>query len=324
MIGAVLVTYGDRRHTLKPVLDQIIKFSEITAIQIICNNVQYDFQDFIGQFNTDKIKYLLLPNNTGSAGGFNIGIKEIEKKKDVKYVWLLDDDTLPSANIPQLFLSNIHDDIALLPLRYDRKYLKKASEGYPVKFLFPAKNSFVGFHFLIFIQKKIFDLSGKKTKNNKRIQIPMAPYGGLFFAKSMINKIGYPNENFFLYADDFEYTYRITNAGGSIFLMADAEVEDLDKTWIYNTKSELPAMKYFNQNDYRSWLSIRNNVYFSSYHLKSNSFMFEFNKFIYMVYLGLLSIVFNKRKQFRIFKKMVNAGLNADFNNVAILNSDND
>ncbi len=84
MIGAVLVTYGDRRHTLKPVLDQIIKFSEITAIQIICNNVQYDFQDFIGQFNTDKIKYLLLPNNTGSAGGFNIGIKEIEKKKRCK------------------------------------------------------------------------------------------------------------------------------------------------------------------------------------------------------------------------------------------------
>ena len=56
------------------------------------------------------------------------------------------------------------------------------------------------------------------------------PYGGLFFHRSIIDIIGLPDTNYFLYGDDFDFSYRITKKGGKIFLVTQSVIEDLEKS----------------------------------------------------------------------------------------------
>ena len=114
-----------------------------------------------------------------------------------------------------------------------------------LRILLGRVNGFIGFHIFDFHSKIIRFLkkvSLKKNVNQYMSEIadkctcdknwgtvPVAPYGGLFFHKKLIDIIGYPMEDLFLYQDDFEYTYRITKNGGKIYLILNSTVKDLEK-----------------------------------------------------------------------------------------------
>ncbi len=54
----------------------------------------------------------------------------------------------------------------------------------------------------------------------------------------VIQEVGFPNEAFYVYADDHEWTLRTTKSGFNIFLCSESILEDIDWTWINrNAKS---------------------------------------------------------------------------------------
>jgi hypothetical protein len=56
----------------------------------------------------------------------------------------------------------------------------------------------------------------------------------LFIHKNLIDNIGFPNEKFYLYGDDTEWTYRITKGGGKIYLILESIIVDLEPFWGIN------------------------------------------------------------------------------------------
>ncbi|WP_204327509.1 hypothetical protein, partial [Stenotrophomonas maltophilia] len=60
---------------------------------------------------------------------------------------------------------------------------------------------------------------------------PIAPYGGLLIPRCLLDKIGLPLEDMFLYIDDIEFSYRITSGGGNIFIVPDSKILDIDQSW---------------------------------------------------------------------------------------------
>ncbi len=61
---------------------------------------------------------------------------------------------------------------------------------------------------------------------------------GLFFHKDLIEKIGLPDESYFLYVDDFDFTYRITKAGGEIWMVTNSHLHDLESSFYLPGKKE--------------------------------------------------------------------------------------
>ncbi|SFR14229.1 glycosyltransferase [Desulfoscipio geothermicus] len=315
-VCAVILTYGERKYLLEQVIDSLMRqtypLNKIIIVDNAADKKTGEFLSNLARFNS-KISIIYLNENTGSAKGYKIGIKEACKIA-CDYVWLLDDDNMPEDNALEelicawdaLHVNSLNTITALLSLRLDRKQYVKVAEGGSVKKYFGKQNSFLGFHLVDIPSKLINKIAVSFQKSNvkqvqlaninlKNVDVPYAPYGGLFLHKNIIDYIGYPDENFYLYSDDHDFTYRITQLGGRIALIPSSKIIDIDKSWHIERGNKLSFIPQFikkiNENNmFRIYYSIRNRIYFEKNNVVNNLFIYYLNTFIYSFWVSLVSI----------------------------------
>jgi len=294
-VTAVTVTYGNRFEYLKQVLDALV-FLKIDSICVVLNGINKDVFHKIKRFKKyEFIHFLDLKENTGSANGFAEGIKlatEIEND----FIWLLDDDNLPQEKALitlKEYWKNIDDDeknnkIALLSYREDRQVYKRAIQEKNKFLMLGRSNSFLGFDL-----NKLF----KKNNNsrfNKNItsgKVIVAPYGGTFFHKALIDGIGLPNKDFFLYGDDYDFSYRIFLKGGYIKLILESKIEDLEKSFhLKKTRGIFNTRFFLTDSKTRLYYNIRNNIIFEQNFI-TNKLKYRFNKSLYFLFTFILLIL---------------------------------
>lgn len=304
-IIAVIVTYSDRFHLLKQVIDACIA-SDINEIVVVDNNSDKSSKEQLKQFLNklnSKITVIWNSSNLGSAKAYKQGLEKA-KNSNCDYIWLLDDDNKPQKNaLKELidFWKKKPDKVkTLLSYRPDRVQYKQAVFEKNSKLVLSSKNSFSGFH----IKEKIvnlFTISNSVIDNSLKYgQIEYAPYGGMFFEKSLLNEIGYPNEEFFLYSDDHDWSYRITMKGMEIYLVLDSVIDDIDTSWALKEKKSSVFKKLKNAPPFRIYYAYRNRILFEKKYLVSSNFVYNFNKFIFTFILFFYS--FNS-KNFKVYLK---------------------
>jgi GT2 family glycosyltransferase len=312
MISILTVTYGERWIYLEKVLLKLLCYTEISQIIIVNNGSTYNLKEVVAKIVTEKIFIIDLSSNQGSAAGFKVGLEFALSNLKTEFLWLLDDDNLPDDNC--LFnLVNYWDSIkeeqksrkfALVCLRVNRKYLANIANNGPIEFNFPTGNSFLGLnvfrihsHFVYLVLRFLNNLRKLKENSNCEFQIPFAPYGGLFLHKDLIGLIGYPNRNYFVYADDFEYTNRIQLLGGKLILLSNCKVSDLETVW-HSKMSKCPFVsRYLNQSSFRTYYSTRNSVYFSRKYLVNSNIKYKVNMILFlfaMIFVAILSLSFKR------------------------------
>ncbi|MFN3315563.1 MAG: glycosyltransferase, partial [Raineya sp.] len=92
-VCAVTVTYGNRFHLLEKLLNALQEIA-VSEVVIVSNGSSQESSEALKKYleSYNKKFYLLeLPNNTGSAGGFRLGI-ETALKGECDFIWILDDD----------------------------------------------------------------------------------------------------------------------------------------------------------------------------------------------------------------------------------------
>ena len=111
----------------------------------------------------------------------------------------------------------------------------------------------------------------------------MAPYGGLFFHKSLLDNIGFPNVKFNTYGDDYEFTLRMIKNNYKIYLCKNYFVEDIDKTFGHND--------YFNKNtnEKKIYFQIRNHTSISKKFI-TNILFYRANMFIFIFYILMRNV----------------------------------
>jgi len=238
-VCAVIVTYGNRWCYLHKVIDAALR-EGVNKVIVIDNNSDAKSRENllrIEQTRPQKLKVTYLDKNYGSAGGFRRGLEIAYSDAECKFVWLLDDDNEPSSGslraLQEKWLqhrkSEAGDSFALLALR---KGLFNINQNRPDAIAnsgIGRKGSFIYFDITEFPSKIVryirriyqsnlssFDkyASYNYFKDNKSlidIKLKVAPYGGLFIEKSVLQKIGFPKDEFFAYADDFEWSWRLTS-----------------------------------------------------------------------------------------------------------------
>lgn len=194
-IAAVVVTYN-RKELLKKCITHLQNQTQKLDILVI-DNASTDGTQNLFVNDMDNVKYFNTGKNLGGAGGFSYGIKKaVEMGYD--YLWILDDDTLPTP---------------------------KALEQFLVK----AKELNNNFGFLsskvLWKDDSICNMNIQKITKWKRMNdfdseqsIEYASFVSLFLKSDVVSKVGLPYKEFFIWADDWEYTRRISKQFKSYYI----------------------------------------------------------------------------------------------------------
>ncbi|MGI4727074.1 MAG: glycosyltransferase [Janthinobacterium lividum] len=317
-VCVLTVTYGNRWRFLQQVLQRVLSFAEVMQVIVVDNASEFSVLKEASALNDNRVKVLVNAENKGSAGGYHQALKYAHQQVAADLIWLLDDDNLPDENALKILLENWqkipgeNDEKALFCLRTDRKPHVKIAQGENPNRYYLASDNFLGFSL-----KRIFHNQFLKLKDHftaeksfkNQVKIPYVPYGGLLLHQEMIAKIGYPNEAFFLYVDDSEYSYRITQNNAIIWLIPEAKVVDIDQSQGINYQKKLFASALLDQWNFRIYYHIRNRLHFYSPVTIKNRWLFNFNKMLFLGGLKLISIFSNKQPQYKKLLQAVDDGL---------------
>jgi len=322
-VCVVTVTYGDRRRFLEQVIERVLSFGQVANVVVVNNASSCEMPAMSG-----KITVLNNTKNEGSAGGYHKGISYAFENVDCDFIWLLDDDNLPDEGcLDKLLLqwdaiSGPNNKKALFCFRDDRLTHVNIAHGENPYRYYLVKNNFLGFHVGRILYNQYHKLTDKFKKNRpcrERVAMPYVPYGGLLLHKQLVADIGYPNKELFLYVDDSEYSYRITQHGGTIWLIPACKIVDIDKSQGINYKKQLFHSHLLDQWNFRTYYHVRNRIYFYSRVAIQNKFMFKINKVLYLAFLRMISVLSSKRTAYNKLVNAVNDGLNG---NLGIANPD--
>ena len=310
---AVTVTYGNRFGLLEQVLTALLR-ANIGHIIIVDNASdtasQQALYSFIEQHVTDALTVLTMPHNLGSAGGYKTGI-EAALETDYDFVWLLDDDNVPAEDAfrhlqdAHAELASQHASFALCALRDDRANLKAWAQG--VRTAITRPSSVLGFHMLD-IPAKLLARFQKKTPA-RLCPLPFAPYGGMLLPRSILETIGTPDARFFLYSDDYEYTYRITQQGSQIFLVPASRIIDVDTSWHVRSKKTRALQQLFTTpNDTRIYYATRNAIYWTRHVRKGNYLWYVVNLTLVRFGIAVEGLYSGNMMRWRLLERAIKEG----------------
>jgi len=320
-VCAVTVTYGDRWHLLRRVLERLCAWPAVARVIIVDNGATYDLRGrTAGAFGL-RVEVVGSGRNEGSARGYAIGMKAAREAVDTEFVWLLDDDNFPESGAlealaeawRELSAGQASDRLALLALRTDRPYLVQIAAGADPRRIFPKANSFLDFHAADAprrVWRKLFRRRpALTTVKSRSVKIPYGVYGGLLFHKTLLDRVGYPDESYFLYGDDYDFTTRISD-GGAVYLVAGSRIDDLDPSWhVSSTARRVTVFQNLSQApDFRVYCTVRSNVIFVRRHLLTRPWVWQLNRLAYLAILRAFMWATGRRDRYDLIARAVSDG----------------
>ncbi len=217
-IAAVVVTYN-RKQLLTECLDALFAQTRPVDKVILIDNASLDgtpeWLEERGYLANPLVDYVRLPENTGGAGGFYEGMKRgYEAKYD--WLWLMDDDGVPNEVCLSTLLSSecMSQADFRCPIVVDRDNTETFSFPYVVD----------GVKY-----ERIIDL---KRSLKESCFCAAQPFNGILLRYSLVDKLGYPKKEMFIWGDEIEFLkraithgfYPMTNSDAIFFHPKDRQV----------------------------------------------------------------------------------------------------
>jgi hypothetical protein len=193
--------------------------------------------------------------NTGGSGGFYEGVKR-GYERGYDWLWLMDDDTIPTETA----LENLINKTIILDVNKIGFLCSKVlwTDGNPHIMNIPAVKPLVnGIPFNIYEEKGV-------------LLVESASFVSLLVRRNIIKTVGLPIREFFIWADDVEYTLRITKNGFAGLYANDSIV-------VHKTKSNYSSSGVY---DWRFYYNVRNWLWIYKLHYK--------NRYIYFLLKTIL------------------------------------
>lgn len=315
----VTVTYGRRWQYARQCLESA-RAQGVAFAVVVDNGAEEDVAALARAEFGGFAVVCVQGKNTGSAGGYKAGIARA-LALGAEHVLLLDDDNrmqpdclarlwaayqAASAGIPAHAL-------AVLAYRPDRQ--ADAAAQVPASGMGLPPEAFFGFR-LGDVPFKLFRrtflgrrwLAGRKALD--QVVVAIAPYSGLFFHRSVPEVLGLPDERFVLYADDTDFSYRLTRQGGRIILVSEALLEDMELSWNIKSKySNTFDALLLGEGDFRAYYSTRNRAYFEHGSLADRAKGFRaINRGIYVLALWMRALQLGRHERFRLLMRAIRDG----------------
>jgi GT2 family glycosyltransferase len=316
----VTVTYGRRWRYLRECLSSA-RAQGVAQAVVVDNGAEEEVAALAHAEFGGFARVCAQGKNTGSAGGYKAGIARA-LALGAEYVLLLDDDNrmqpdclarLWAAYQAAACAGVPAHALAVLAYRPDRQ--ADAAAQVPASGMDLCPEAFFGFQ-LGDVPFKLFRrtflgrrwLAGRKVLD--QVVVSIAPYSGLFFHRAVPEVLGLPDERFVLYADDTDFSYRLTRQGGRIVLVSDARLEDMELSW--NLKSRynntFDAL-LLGEGNLRAYYSTRNRAYFERGYLTDDAQVFRaINRGIYLLALWMRALQLGRQERFRLLMRAIRDG----------------
>jgi GT2 family glycosyltransferase len=235
-IAAVVVTYN-RLELLKKVVDGLLNQTrKLNKIIIVNNNSNDGTLKWLNELIKQNSKVeVITQSNTGSSGGQYTGSK-YAYEMGYEWIWQMDDDVVPQPNCLEKLLIYANKNICAVPLRINNNNIFYKHDIIKLNLSNPVKS----------IWKTIFT-ELEYNKNAQFIEIQGITLEGPIFHRSMFEKVGFVEKNFFIYADDTEYSIRLYKQKVKMGIVKDAIMNRL-----------LPIPENENEWCWKSFYMIRN------------------------------------------------------------------
>ena len=178
---AVVVTYN-RQILLAQCIDALRKQTRKIDKILVINNGSTDQTE--AWLRSQEDLEFITQENVGGAGGFYRGIKTAFEKL-YTWIWLMDDDGYPKEDALEMLLEGNKEELCLRNCAVINKDDKK---------------SFVW---------KTANYASLDEVENAVIKNVAHPFNGTLLHRKIIERVGFPKANLFLWGDESEYLYRI-------------------------------------------------------------------------------------------------------------------
>jgi GT2 family glycosyltransferase len=248
-IAAVVPSYN-RRDALDKCIESLLgQTRRLDAILVIDNASTDGTSEMVGTKFRHKVEVVRLPLNTGSAGGFQEGIR-LAYERGYEWVWCMDNDAEPAEDsLEALTTSPAFLDPAvgvLAALLVDQA--SKVQLMHHKRVVIPFERS------------ALVDSSAVT-----RLEIPLVANGwaGVLIRRSAIQTVGLPRKKLFLFCDDVEYTYRISRDFKILLIPASRVVHKSDSRNQGNLLGgRVKSVRWPSDQPWRPYYDIRNRFFF--------------------------------------------------------------
>jgi len=253
-IACVIVTYNNP-SMLADILQDLFRQSLQPIAIIVFDNSNVSETECMIRQKYEEVIYLKMDSNVGTAGGFHEGIKRAIV--DCDFVLTLDDD----VRMGQDAVEELYTGFIELQKKNDRVGAVRA----------------VGHHKNHRTSSKLDDFAWR----------------GTLIKTEAIKQTGLPFKEYFMYADDVEYSMRLSGNGYQFFDIPGSIIRE-KRDWDKRKYKLLGRKIVFYDEDFRFYYAVRNAIHAYRKHKRYKELL---KVFTYGVKISIFLILFQRSKE---------------------------
>lgn len=210
-VAVVVVTYN-RAGLLLRMLGALAASERRPDAVIVVDNASTDHTKTVldGVLNL-PLQVIRPEQNLGGSGGFNLGV-EAAYEQGFDRIWLMDDDVLPAPDCLGVLMDV--DEDCLMAVREDTsgRLVEKAAVTFDLRNPLRIKPK----------TAMVETTYGERSAMPDKVELENVAFEGFMVRRRVVEQIGLPDPDFFIFYDDVDYALRARRAGFRIWAVRDA------------------------------------------------------------------------------------------------------
>jgi len=236
-VAAVPVAYT-RRDLLLEALAAVAGQSAPPAAIVVVDNASTDGSGDAARELLPEADVLSLPRNTGGAGGFAVGLARAVQRHGAEWVWLMDDDTIPTPTALERLLASVEDgpDVVVAGSRV----IWTDGRDHPMN-----------------TPREKFLVSRQERTDAARVgavAVRSSSFVSMLVRADAVRQRGLPIADYFIWNDDFEYSTRLLRGRRGLFVPESVVVH---KTKQLGAIDVDPGVRFYYEVRNKLWLLLR-------------------------------------------------------------------
>lgn len=210
LVFIILINYNNSQITIECIESLLEITYKNYKIIVVDNHSEDDSVRQLRKYESEKTKLLYTEDNLGFTGGNNVGI-EYALKQGAEYILLLNNDTIVEKNFLEPLLQAFHEcpecGLSIGKIMYEKEREK----------IWYAGGS------LNYYTSRVDHFADERLESQERpIKITFATGCCLCLSRDAVSKVGLLDDDYFIYCDDVDYSYRVSNHGFQIIYVPES------------------------------------------------------------------------------------------------------